>query len=264
MDFSRFDYGVVHEDQRARLGIGITDINGERWGYIRIRQAMKFGMVVRSSVHGDLVTTDPGEVSAAAPVGSNKLTTNNGFQKSSVTQDLRGAVGYISQGTGSSQQFYILEHDDDTAKVFVLTGSNNRNQNKGWVTALDTTSRFVLFFPGEGRKGGAASDLVEGIIQTDASSDDVGKFCWVKRSGVTACLANYSGTAITTGGIVVATDSGWVAGHANSPRGIGRGVAAATGRTTNALALVSLDIPDGPLSYAYANVTNGYNQVTIR
>ena len=33
MDFSRFDYGALHEDQRARLGIGITDINGERWGY---------------------------------------------------------------------------------------------------------------------------------------------------------------------------------------------------------------------------------------
>ena len=40
MDFSKFDYGVLHEDQRARLGIGITDINGERWGYVRIREAM--------------------------------------------------------------------------------------------------------------------------------------------------------------------------------------------------------------------------------
>ncbi len=264
MDFSRFDYGALHEDQRARLGIGITDINGERWGYIRIREAMKFGMVVRSSVHTDLVTANPGAVSADAPIGSDKLTTENGFQLSSVTQDLRGAIGYISAGTGASQQFYILEHDDDTAKVFVLTGSTNRNKNKGWITELDNTSKFLLFFPGEGRKGKGTSDLVEGIIQTVATSEDVGKFCWVKRSGVTACLANYGGTAVTVGGIVVPTESGWVVGHASSARGIGRGLAAATGLSDRALALVSLDIPDGPLSYAYANTQNGYNLVTIR
>ena len=263
MDFSRFDYGAIHADQRARLGIGITDINGERWGYIRIREAMKFGMVVRSSLHADLVSTSPGAVSAAAAVGSDKLTTNNGFQLSNVTQDLRGAIGYISQGMGSSQQFYILENDNNTAKVFVLTGSNNKNKNKGWVTALDNTSKFLLFFPGEGRKGGAITDLVEGIIQTNATADDIGKFCWVKRSGVTACLANYRGTDITTGGIVVPTDSGWVIGHPSSAQGIGRGVAAATGSPDNALALVSLDIPDGPLSYAYANAKNAFNEVTI-
>ena len=90
MDFSRFDHGVVHEDQRARLGIGITDINGERWGYIRIREAMSFGRVVRSSVHVDLVTGNPGAVTGSAPVGSDKLTTDNGFQRSGVTQNLRG------------------------------------------------------------------------------------------------------------------------------------------------------------------------------
>ena len=264
MDFSRFDYGVVHEDQRARLGIGITDINGERWGYIRIREAMSFGQVVRSSLHTDLVTTNPGEVLANAPVGSDKLTTTNGFQLSNVTQDLRGAIGYISAGSGAGQQFYILENNDDTAKVFVLTGSTNRNQNKGWVTELNNTSRFLLFFPGEGRQGDGATDLVEGIIQTNTTSADIGKFCWVKRSGVTACLADFDGTDIAAGGIVIPTAGGLVAGSTDSPAGIGQGLAATTGLEANALALVNLNIPDGPLSYAYANVTNGYNQVTIR
>ena len=264
MDFSRFDYGALHEDQRARLGIGITDINGERWGYVRVCAAMKFGEVVRSSVHADLVTTNPGAVSAVAPVGSNKLTTDDGFQFSSVTQDLRGAIGYISQGKGAGQQFYILENNDDTAKVFVLTGSTNRNQNKGWVTDLDNTSKFLLFFPGEGRKGNGVSSLVEGIIQTEATSEDIGRFCWVKRSGVTACLADFDGTDIATGGIVVSAGDGGVAGHDSSAQGIGRGLAATDQLTADALALVSLDIPDGPLSYAYANTQNGYNLVTIR
>ena len=264
MDFSRFDYGVVHEDQRARLGIGITDINGERWGYIRIREAMKFGQVVRSSKHADLVTTNPGEVSATAPVGSTRLTTDNGFQLAGVTQDLRGAIGYISQGKGAGQQFYILENTDDVAKVFVLTGSSNRNKNKGWVTELDNTSRFLLFFPGEGRQGDGTTDLVEGIIQTDASSEAVGKFCWVKRSGVTACLADFDGTDVAAGGIVVPAADGLVAGHNTSARGIGQGLAATDQLTADALALVNLNIPDGPLSYAYANTKNGFNQATIR
>ena len=265
MDFSRFDYGAIHEDQRARLGIGITDINGERWGYVRIREAMKYGMVVRSSIHTDLVTTNPGAVSAAAPVGSTTLTTDNGFQLSDVTQDLRGVIGYISAGTGAGQQFYVLDNNDDTARVFVLTGSDNRNKNKGWVTALDNTSKFVLFFPGEGRKGGGVGNLVEGIMQTEATSEDVGKFCWVKRSGVTACLADFDASVdLTVGGIVIPAVGGLVAGHASSARGIGRGLAATDQLTADALALVSLDIPDGPLSYAYANVSNGYNDVVIR
>ena len=264
MDFSRFDYGALHEDQRARLGIGITDINGERWGYVRVCAALKFGEVVRSSVHTDLVTTNPGAVSATAPAGSNKLPTDNGFQLSGVTQNLRGALGYISQGKGAGQQFYILDNNDDTAKVFVLTGSTNRNQNKGWATELDNTSKFLLFFPGEGRKGEGVSSLVEGVIQTDATSEDIGKFCWVKRSGVTPCLADHDGTDITAGGIVVSAADGGVAGHATSPRGIGRGLAATDQLTADALALVSLDIPDGPLSYAYANTQNGYNSVRIR
>ena len=101
MDFSRFDYGAVHEDQRARLGIGITDVNDERWGYIRIREAMQFGMVVRSSKHADLVMPDPVEVAEDAPAGTDRLRTENGFQLSGVTQDLRGALGYIYEGTGA-------------------------------------------------------------------------------------------------------------------------------------------------------------------
>ena len=264
MDFSRFDYGALHEDQRARLGIGITDINGERWGYIRVREAMKFGQVVRSSKHGDLVSTDPGAVSAAAPVGSDTLTTDNGFQLSGVTQDLRGAIGYISQGPGVGQQFYILENNDDTAKVFVLTGSLNRNQNRGWSTELKDTSKFLLFFPGEGRQGEGVSDLVEGVIQTEATSDDIGKFCWVKRSGITACLADFNGTDISAGGIVVPAADGLVAGHDTSARGIGQGLAATDQLTANTLALVNLNIPDGPLSYAYARARNAFNEATIR
>ena len=264
MDFSRFDHGVVHEDQRARLGIGITDINGERWGYIRIREAMSFGRVVRSSVHVDLITGNPGAVTGSAPVGSDKLTTDNGFQRSGVTQNLRGALGYISQGKGAGQQFYILENNDDVAQVFVLTGSTNRNQNTGWVTDLDTTSKFLLFFPGEGRKGNGVTSLVEGIIQTEATSEDIGKFCWVKRSGVTACLLDSTGTDIAVGGIVVAAADGKVAGHNSSAQGIGRGLATTDQLQADALALVSLDIPDGPLSYTYANTQSGYNSVTVR
>ena len=265
MDFSRFDHGVLHEDQRARLGIGITDINGERWGYIRVREAMKFGQVVRSSKHTDLVTTDPGAVSAAAPAGSSRLPTDNGFQLGGVTQDLRGALGYISDGAGIGQQFYILENTDDVATVFVLTGNTNRNNNTGWVTGLDTTSRFLLFFPGEGRQGDGTTDIVEGVIQTHATSEDIGRFCWVKRSGVTPVLADGSGEDLAAGGRVVPTDGGLVQGTTDASLEIGQALAATSYvDAEDYLALVNLAIPDGALSYTYANTRNAFNQVTVR
>ena len=263
MDFSRFDYGAIHPDQRARLGIGITDINGERWGYIRIREVMSFGQVVRGSKHADLVTP-AGTVSAAAAIGTDKLTTVNGFVLSGVTQDLRGALGYISDGAGQSQQFYILENTDDVAKVFVLTGNTNRNKNQGWVAALDTTSRFILYFPGEGRQGDGTSDIVEGIIQTDAAAADLGKFCWVKRSGVTPVRLDVSATDLTAGGLVVPTAGGLVQGATTSSRAIGQALGATSTLDADTLGLVNLHIDDGPLSYNRANTKNAFNEVTIR
>lgn len=267
MDFSRFDYGALHEDQRARLGIGITDINGERWGYVRIREAIGYGEVVRSAKHADLVGATEGAVSAASPAGSDKLTTTDGFAVSNVTRDLRGCLGYISDGAGIGQQFYILENDDDTAKVFVLTGNTNRNNNRGWVTALDTTSQFWLFFPGEGYQGDGTSDLVEGICQVPggATAADIGKFCWVKRSGATPVKVDGSGTDLVSGGQIVVTTNGLVQGATASARDIGRALAATDyGTAEDFIAMISLDIPDGPLSYAYANTKNAFNEVVIR
>ena len=267
MNFSRFDYGALHEDQRARLGIEITDINGERWGYVRLREAIGYGEVVRSSKHADLVTTDPGEANAAAAAGTDRLPTSDGFLLSSAEIDLRGCLGYISDGAGIGQQFYILENDDDTAKVFVLTGNTNVNRNQGWVTALDSTSRFLLFFPGEARQGGGVSDLVEGVMQARGGADasDIGKFCWVKRSGLTPVKVDGSGTDLTAGGIVVPTAAGLSHGSTSSARGIGRALEATSyGDAEDYLALVTLDIPTGPLSFAYASTKNAFNEVVIR
>ena len=279
MDFSRFDYGALHEDQRARLGIGITDINGERWGYIRVQEAMKFGQVVRSSKHADLVTTNPGEVAATAAVGTDKLTTDNGFQLANVTQDLRGALGLITAGGGVGQNFYILENDNNTAKVFVLTGSSNRNKNAGWVTGLTTASRFLLFFPGEGRQGDGLDDIVEGVIQTDVGSEDLGKFCWVKRSGATPVLVDGDGTAISAGGPIIQAGGGEVEGLTTAAAAaaedinlarteaagvLGRALAGDFSGNTSRLILANLNIPDGPLSYAYARTKNAFNESTIR
>ena len=279
MRIERFDYGAIHADQQARLGIGYTDHNGERWGYVRIREAMKFGEVVRSSKMGDLVTTSPGVVvSPFAAVGSDRLPTTDGFQLSSVTQDLTGAIGIITAGGGIGQQFYILENDGDTAKVFVLTGNTNRARNKGWVTALATDSRFVLFFPGEGRQGDGVKDHVEGIMQAEAKAADLGKFCWVKRSGLTSVLCDGSGNDLIDGSIVVSAGAGLVADYNDDTATItlaegktaiegalGRAAAATSYENTqDYLALVDLDIPDGPLSYAFSDASNGYNEVVIR
>ena len=121
----------------------------------------------------------------------------------------------------------------------------------------------MLVFPGEGRQGDGVSSLVEGVIQTEATSEDIGKFCWVKRSGITACFVSPAGTTIAAGGIVVPAAEGKVEGHETSARGIGWALTTVA-EVMDGLAWVNLDIPDGPLSYAYANTQNSYNQVTIR
>ena len=127
---------------------------------------------------------------------------------------------------------------------------------------MDNSSKVQLFFPGEGRKGDGSAGLVEGIMQADATSEDIGKFCWVKRSGVTPCLA-LAGNVINVGWVISPARDGRVGGD-QTESNIGQGLAATNKLTADALALVNLDIPDGPLIYAYANTQNGYNQVTIR
>ena len=243
MRIERFDYGAIHADQRARLGIGYTDHNGERWGYIRIREAMKFGEIVRSSKMADLVTTNPGEVvSPFAAVGSDRLPTTDGFQLSSVTQDLTGAIGIITAGGGIGQQFYILENDDDSAKVFVLTGNTNRARNKGWVTALDTDSRFVLVFPGEGRQSDGPTNLIAGVMQADAGSADLGKFCWVKRSGLTPVLADGSQRDLTEGDNVIPSAHASGGGKVESGYGSTPTVAQAAAVTRSSIGKVAVPV----------------------
>ena len=264
MRIERFDYGQIHADQRARLGIEYTDHNGERWGYIRIREAMTFGEIVRGSKTGDLLSQSPGEVSANSAIGSDVLTAADDFIVSSVTQDLTGALGFISEGPGIGQIFYILENDANQAKVFVLTGNTNRARNTGWVTALTDASRFDLFFPGEGRQGDGTADLVEGVMQVSAGAADIGKFCWVKRSGLSPVKFDFDGTNATGGGDVVPAAAGLAIGSNGSSKRIGKALAATDHLTADGVGIVNLDIPTGPLSHAFSNAENGYNQVTIR
>ena len=222
--------------------------------------------IVRASTTADLGAANPIEVTEASPIGSDKITTTNGFVVSNVTQDLRGCLGWISAGGGIGQQFYILENDDDTAKVFVLTGNTNRNKNHGFPVDLDTNSKVTLLFPGEGRQGSGVTDIVQGIMMEEATADDIGKFCWVKRSGLAPVRVDASKMDLAVGGIVISAGDGLAAGHASAARGIGRGLASSDniGDTEDYIAFVHLDIPDSPLSYAYANTQNGYNSVTIR
>ena len=264
MRIDRFDAGRIHADQRARLGIEYTDHDNERWGYIRIREAMAFGEIVRASKTADLLSQSPGEVSAASPVGSDVLHAENDFIVSSVTQDLTGAIGFISEGAGAGQIFYIIENTDDRAKVFVLTGNTNRSRNRGWAVALTTGSRFDLLFPGEGRQGDGTGDFVEGVIQYDATAADIGKFCWVKRSGLSPVKFDVSGTDATAGGDVVPAAGGLAVGASASSKRIGKALAGTDHLTADGIAMVNLDIPTGALSYNFSDDTNGYNEVTIR
>ena len=115
-----------------------------------------------------------------------------------------------------------------------------------------------------------------GVMQDEAKAADLGKFCWVKRSGLTPVLCDGSARDLGLGDNVVPTGGGLVqSAYASSPtvaqaaaatRGAIGKAAVATSYTDSQdfLALIDLDIPTGPLSYNFSDDENGYNLVTIR
>ena len=178
----------LHRVQQHRLGEIAEDSIGNTWSYVQFRGEVGIGEVVRDAVHSDLITANnPGEVSAPAAVGTNRLTTSDEFQDTNSNPiDVRGAIGSIVGGTGYGQNFTVLERiDEDTIVVQVLTSRTGFVTDGNWETGLTTTSRYRLTFPGVVYQGSGLTDVVRGFAQVAVDdAKKVGRYGWVQQTGL--------------------------------------------------------------------------------
>ena len=217
-----FDDGHgLTEAQRDTLGIWVPDAEDGHWVYGQYWEngVYKTGHVVRHAAGADLLSADDGAVSEAVAGGANYLVTDGKF----ANKDFRGAIGYIYDGAGEGQTFYIrrmIPGDSDRVEIGVLSTAANRPRTQGWNVALDNTSRFRLWLPGRFYlSDGAAADLTAGVCQTELSvTDNYKPFGWAKCEGGAVALQDdsHANTPFAVNDPVIPLDGGLVTGPAGT------------------------------------------------
>ena len=202
------DTRKLHDTQEHALGYVGRDGIGYKWSYVQFREVMGVGERARDSVHTDLIATDnPGSVSAASAIGTNRLTDAGKFPLAS---DLSGCIGTIVGGSGHGQNFTVIRRiDSNILEVKVLTTATDLSDREdgGWNVALSTTSTYRLFFPGAVRQGDGLTDVVRGFTQVAVTADDLNKYGWVQQSGLGFQRIDNSANNFVIGeGIVGAAD----------------------------------------------------------
>ena len=223
------DTRKLHDTQEHALGYVGRDGIGNRWSYVQFREVVGVGERVRDSVHSDLITTDdPGTVSAAAAIGTNRLTDDGKFP---IASDLAGCIGAIVGGAGAGQNFTVMRRiDSNILEVKVLTNIADLSDrvDGGWNVALTTASEYRLFFPGAVRQGDGLRDIDRGFTQVEVGADDLNKYGWVQQTGLGFMKLDTSADDAVIGENLVATSAGLVKGFSGttSPEeasaGIGR------------------------------------------
>ena len=263
----------LHRVQEHRLGDWAFNADGDEYSYVQFMEAISVGHYVRDAVPSDLVSA--GAVVASADIGSNILKDTGEF----TNDDYVGAIGYIYEGHGKGQTFYIREMlDKDTIEIFViatLAGFPSRNSNGGWLTALSSLSRYRLSFPGRVYQGDGLTDVVRGVSEVEVESTDVEKFGWVKRIGLGFPKLDASSANVPViGEDVIPAAGGLVTGFTaaattadEAAKGIGKslnGDIVGQATTDDSLIPVQLDIRNRTLSYRFPHRTAARNNVTVQ
>ena len=207
------DTRKLHDTQEHALGYVGRDGIGYRWSYVQFREVVGVGERVRDSVHTDLIATDnPGSVSAASAIGTNRLTDAGKFPLAS---DLSGCIGTIIGGSGHGQNFTVIRRiDSNILEVKVLTTATDLSDREdgGWNVALSTTSTYRLFFPGAVRQGDGLTDVDRGITQVAVTADDLNKYGWVQQSGLCFQKVDASANVFVIGEGIIGTADGLAEG----------------------------------------------------
>ena len=269
-----FDDGHgLTESQRNTLGLWVPDADDGHWVYGQFWENgdYKTGHVIRHAAGADLLSDADGSVNVTIAQGATILETDAKF----ANKDLRGAIGYIYDGTGEGQTFYIrrmIPDDNDKVEITLLAATTSRPRTPGWATALDNTSKFRLWLPGRFYfSDGAATDLTAGIVQTDLTVTAQYKpFGWAKAEGGAFALRDENGTQFTQNGLVIPLDGGLVNGAtvsaANLNLYIGRAnfVTVDSAGTADLLAAVDVtNIPRRRPSYSREGEGHSGNTVNV-
>ena len=203
----------LHDTQEHALGYVGSDGIGYKWSYVQFREVVGVGERVRDSIHSDLITVDdPGTVSAAAAIGTNRLTDDGKFPLAS---DLMGCIGTIVNGAGVGQNFTVIRRiDSNILEVKVLTAALlfSDREDGGWNAGLTTASRYRLFFPGAVRQGDGLTDVVRGVTQVAVTADDLNKYGWVQQTGLGFQKIDSSSNAFVIGEGIIGAASGLAEG----------------------------------------------------
>ena len=212
-----FDDGHgLTEAQQNTLGIWVPDPEDGYWVYGQFYEngTYKTGHVVRHAAGADLLSDADGAVSESVPAGSTYLVTAGKF----AGKAFKGAIGYIYDGAGEGQTFYIrdmIPDDSDRVEIGILSSATRRPRAPGWDIALDNTSKFRLWLPGRFYFGdGLATDLTAGVCQTELTVTDGYKpFGWAKCEGGAFALQDDDATnRLTFNGPVLHAAGGLVEG----------------------------------------------------
>lgn len=185
----------LHRVQQARLGELATDDIGNTWSYVQFREAVNIGDVVRDANHDDLRVAAGTEatVSAAAAIGTNRLTDSGQFVARTGTgylrggDDIRGAIGAIVDGAGEGQNFIVTNRiNNDTIEVLVMSSATGFVTDGNWSVPLTNASTYRLAFPGVVYEGDALTDSnnVRGFSQVNVGNNELGRYGWVQQTGL--------------------------------------------------------------------------------
>ena len=259
-----FDGGHgLTEQQQATLGIILPDPDGNgAWCYGQFYENGTYpvGTVVKHAAQGDLISNGgAGEVTAAAVAGSRILTDDGEFDG----DDFVGALGYIYDGDGKGQNFWIEKMlNDDSIQIVLLSSTIGRPRTIGWDTPLASGSKYHLRFPGRFYKATAITDENAGCIQTQVTvTDDYKPFGWVKCKGRGVGRIDFDGTGTVAGGLLAPTTDGLLVGaQATAARAIGR-ASFTDALDADGLIPVDFDFPDWGPSFRRHNVGHSHNRV---
>ncbi len=255
----RFKRGQgVHDQQLDILGRIVPDPDGDgAWCYGQFFEngTYEVGMAVRHATSADVAD---GTATAAAAKGTRFLEDTGEFD----ADDFVGAIGYIHQGTGAGQSFYVTKMiNANKIQIHLLSDVSSIPANGvGWATALTTSSKYRIRFPGRFYIADAIGDLNAGITKAKiVVTAGYKPFGYVKCKGDIFGRFDASGTAPAAGGLVSVTTGGLLIGSTSS-RAIGRAYFVET-LAADGLAPINVNFPDWGPSHKRPLTQNSRNLV---
>lgn len=232
---------LLHHEQQHRVGL-VT----KEWSYVEFTPGTyNRGTVVRDAKSSDLLgNSGTGTVTEAASIGDNTLVDTGEF----ANKDLRGAIGAIVEGTGIGQSFQVLDvKDANTLIIEVLY-----RKDKGWNTALDTTSKYRLIMPGRVYVGTTpASERARGVVQAPVFTVPTGevRYGFVKQKGLIEGLVDADGTDLAH--LVTYAANGQFVGTTSLVQAVGRSIVGDLTGSVDAMMPFELMIKNDLESFRY-------------